>query len=170
MTELILRKADLNDLNEIEQIILDAKERLKIAGLDQWQGAYPNKDSIKEDIDNGYGYVLTHEHDISAYVACLYGEMPNYSLITDGKWINDNKEYISIHRFAVAQKYLGQGIGSKFLKEIVLSYQSKGISDFRIDTHPQNKGMQKVITKNNFTYCGKVDADGERYAYQLLEN
>ncbi|PAK65751.1 GNAT family N-acetyltransferase, partial [Lactococcus lactis] len=46
--------------------------------------------------------------------------------------------------------------------------------DIRIDTHPDNLGMQHVITTNGFTKRGVIymaENDGEaspRYAYQLV--
>jgi RimJ/RimL family protein N-acetyltransferase len=49
-----------------------------------------------------------------------------------------------------------------------------GYKDIRIDTHPDNLGMQHVITTNGFTKRGVIymaENDGEaspRYAYQLV--
>ena len=47
--------------------------------------------------------------------------------------------------------------------------------DLRIDTHPQNHGMQHVIQSNGFTKRGIIhtleghrQADSTRYAYQLV--
>jgi RimJ/RimL family protein N-acetyltransferase len=49
-----------------------------------------------------------------------------------------------------------------------------GYKDIRIDTHPDNKGMQHVITTNGFTKRGTIymaekdHAATPRYAYQLI--
>ncbi|MCC3236736.1 GNAT family N-acetyltransferase, partial [Pediococcus acidilactici] len=48
-----------------------------------------------------------------------------------------------------------------------------GYDEVRVDTHPLNKGMQKVITNNGFEYRGIIDfideneVDNKRFAYQL---
>lgn len=52
------RLANENDLTEIMAIIGDAKKFLKASGSTQWQGGYPNKEVILDDIKNKNAYVL----------------------------------------------------------------------------------------------------------------
>lgn len=57
-----LEQAHLNDLERVIEILKDGRNQLAERGIDQWQGDYPNRDHIKEDIENGYAY-LVHSDD-----------------------------------------------------------------------------------------------------------
>lgn len=48
--------------------------------------------------------------------------------------------------------------------------RGKEIKSIRIDTHQDNKSMQRLILKNNFEYCGiiYVEDGSERLAYEKV--
>ena len=48
---MIFRKATETDLNAIMNIISQAQNYLKEQGIDQWQNGYPNRQTIKKDIE-----------------------------------------------------------------------------------------------------------------------
>ena len=53
-----IKKASFENIENIIEIINDAKSFLKSQGLDQWQQGYPNESSIRNDIINNNSYVL----------------------------------------------------------------------------------------------------------------
>ncbi|MDU1855064.1 MAG: GNAT family N-acetyltransferase, partial [Clostridium baratii] len=61
-----LRKSVNEDINNIMQIIDEAKEALKEQGIDQWQNGYPNADVIRNDILNNDSYVFIKNNEIVA--------------------------------------------------------------------------------------------------------
>lgn len=55
---MIFRKAKVEDLDAIEEIIDGAVEFMRRSGQNQWQDGYPNRNVFELDIGNGIAYVL----------------------------------------------------------------------------------------------------------------
>jgi GNAT superfamily N-acetyltransferase len=159
------RKAQQTDLEQIWQIILQAKEQMRRANSCQWQDGYPAIENITADIANGYGYVLHGEGVVIAYAAVVFDGEPAYSNI-QGKWLT-NLSYVVVHRLAVADEVKNRGIATLFMRKVEeLSWQ-KRIKSFRVDTNFDNLFMQKMLLALDFVYCGEIFYDkNQRRAYE----
>ncbi len=160
----MIRKATLNDLENILKIIKEAQVRMKESGLTQWQNNYPNKEIIISDILGEHAFIYEDKELLATMSVFNYD--PVYENI-EGAWLNQN-DYMVIHRIAVGNKGLGLKITDKFYK-FVLDYFK--VKDIRIDTHKKNIQMIKSLERNNFKLVGIVhvltDLDSERLAYHL---
>jgi ribosomal protein S18 acetylase RimI-like enzyme len=160
--------AKINDVDEIIKIVAQAKTSLKKMHINQWQDNYPNEKTILEDINKHRGFILRFNHQVIAYfVLDLMGEA-SYKVIYDGEWLN-NQSYGTIHRICIKEECKGKGYASDiidFCKNYSINHQ---IFNLRIDTHQENKSMNKLIKKNKFKYCGiiYVNHSDKRLAYQL---
>ena len=166
-----LRLATPADLPAIDEIIHDAKTFLAEQGVDQWQTGYPTDDDLATDVTNNITYVLVVDGEIAGTAALHQGLDHNYLKIEDGDWINGiHARYTAIHRIAVSSKFRGKKLADKLISGLITISGVLGYKDVRIDTHPDNKGMQHVIAKNGFDYRGIIymDDHGKRFAYQLL--
>lgn len=164
------RKSVLNDVKDIINIISQAQKYFKNNNIDQWQNGYPNNESIETDISYGESYVLCDkDKKIAGTCALSFRGEKNYLVIENGNWKKDIP-YAVIHRIAVEESVKGKGIASIIMKEAEKICLEKGIKSIRIDTHRDNKSMQKLILKNGFEYCGIIYLpDGaERLAYEKL--
>ena len=152
--EIIIRTAKKPDIKCIWQIILDAKEQMRMAGSEQWQDGYPKQASIESDIENGYGYVLTINDNVIAYAALIFDIEPAYEII-EGKWLTQ-QSYAVIHRMAVAKKMKGKGIANYFFQQLENIVAENSIYSLRVDTNFDNLPMLSIINKRNYIYCGAV--------------
>ena len=168
ITELYLRQANSNDIERIWEILAQAIQKRKDEGSNQWQDGYPNRDGVKNDINNGYGYVIVNkEQTIIGYVAIIDEIEPAYTEI-EGKWLNDD-QYIVIHRLASAQDVQIKGLGTWTMQEIEKIVLSKAIYSIKVDTNFDNIGMLRVFEKLGYQYCGEVYfRGGARKAFQKL--
>lgn len=160
----MIRKAIESDLLEIKSIVDKARELMKSSGnVNQWVDGYPSNEVLLSDIRNGNAYLLLRENKAVAYFIMVDGPDPTYNLITKGSWLNDNS-YGVLHRIASNGEVKG------VFKEILL-YASEHYSNIRIDTHHDNKIMQRLLEQNEFVYCGIIFlADGSpRLAYQRIK-
>ena len=86
--------------------------------------------------------------------------------------IDELKEkYASLHRVAIHSDVKEKGKGQFFLSHLISGSIALGYKDIRIDTHPSNLRMQKVIEKAGFSYQGTIVlpvTDGKRKAYQII--
>ncbi|MDR7371289.1 GNAT family N-acetyltransferase [Flavobacterium aquidurense] len=165
MNTLLLRKATLSEIPQIWEIIQDAIEQRRLEGSQQWQDGYPNELSITNDINNGYGFVLTENDSIVCYAAIIFDIEPAYEEI-EGKWLT-NDDYVVVHRVAVSKLAKGKGIATKlFLKIEELAVQ-QNVYSIKVDTNFDNVPMLKILDKLNYTYCGEVYfRGGARRAYE----
>src|ERR1700746_1470654 len=108
------RKAHPAELAQIWEIIQQAIARRKKDGSRQWQDGYPNEDIIKQDIEKGFGYVLTGEGDeIIGYAAILFNDEPAYEKLK-GTWLT-NGDFAAVHRIAIPDRHTGKGLAKQIL-------------------------------------------------------
>lgn len=160
----MIRKAIESDLLEIKSIVAKARELMKASGnVNQWVDGYPSIDVLLSDIRSGNAYLLLRENKAVAYFAMVDGSDPTYNFIAEGNWLNDDT-YGVLHRIA------SNGEAKGVFKEILL-YASEHYSNIRIDTHHDNKIMQRLLEQNEFVYCGVIFlADGSPIlAYQRIK-
>lgn len=81
-----IRLAHPNEMEDIVNILEDARAFLATSGINQWQGEYPNKENIFDDILSGQGYVGLVDGKVAAYAAVHRGQEAEYEAIYEGKW------------------------------------------------------------------------------------
>lgn len=161
-----IRNALTADLDEIMEIYAQAREFMVQTGNPhQWaERCWPPKWLIGQDIDAGNCYVCQDGGSLLAVFFYDYGEGidPCYAAIEGGCWCLDGP-YGVVHRIAARK---GRGAG-KFC--IRWAYEQCG--HLRIDTHEDNRVMQKVLQQMGFTYCGVIhilDDNAPRLAYEKI--
>lgn len=166
---MILRKAEIDDINRIMEIIKQAQDYLKQMGIDQWQNNYPNIDNIASDIERGEGYVLLSENQIIATVAVSFNGEKTYDRIYEGHWLTNN-EYGVIHRIAVENSHKGKKISSSIISFIERLCLERNVYSLKVDTHEENESMKKMLLNNGFKYCGVIylESGSKRVAYEKI--
>ena len=166
-----IRVAAPDDLEHIVAIIESGRAYLKAQGLPQWQNGYgPNRTEAASDMERGRGYVLEIAGRAGGYASLIPGPEGSPALF-EGAWAGAGEHYTTIHRVALESAVRGAGLSAAFLEGLIQAAQALGYQDIRIDTHPENVIMQKVIIKTGFQYRGVMQLpipEGERWAYQLL--
>ena len=167
-----IRIAEPNDIERILSVIESGREFLRSQGISQWQNGYgPSSQSVKGDIENNRGYALvTQAGAVCGYATLVEGVDDSYTNIKDGCWDDSHDRYISIHGVAIDADYRGKNLAKRFMRGLIEIAEGMGYRDIRIDTHPMNETMQRVILRAGFVYRGLVEfdiPDGKRKAYQL---
>lgn len=165
-----LRPTHLNDIDPIMSIINDAQALLASLNIDQWQDGYPTVQQIKTDIAKGDSYVVeTNGVIIATTVLCTTGES-TYDQI-EGEWLTpQNTPYGVIHRLAVKAEHRQAGVAQFIFDACEAELLQQGITTMRIDTHQDNKGMQGLLEKRGYVYCGVIylDSGAKRLAYEKM--
>jgi GNAT superfamily N-acetyltransferase len=167
---MIFRKGQISDLPRMMEIVGQAQISIGKLGIDQWQNGYPSEEIIRNDIENGYSFVLTSDAgEVVAIASLIYNYEPTYDKIYDGAWLSEG-EFIVVHRMAVAEEHKKKGIASHLLKEVEMQAITKNIPSFKIDTHEGNIPMRRTFESNGFVYCGRIFLrDGNpRVGYEKL--
>lgn len=155
-----IRKAQISELSIIEDIYARARSFMEENGNPtQWGKAYPPRETIISDIENGNLYCI-FEDNIEAVFAFIEGIDPTYNVI-EGEWLN-SLPYCAVHRVASAGRIRG------ILKGI-MDFCFDRCDNIKIDTHENNKVMQGALNKYGFRRCGIIHLEnGEpRIAFQM---
>ncbi|NRD80062.1 GNAT family N-acetyltransferase [Bacillus sp. BRMEA1] len=158
-----------SDVASIMSIIKQAQSYFKEQRINQWQNGYPNPEVIMNDIRKKYSYVLVKEDKVVGTVAVSFDGEKTYDFIFNGDWLS-HQAYAVIHRMAVDAQLKGLGLSSIIMKKIEEMCLNKGVHSIKIDTHQENKSMQKLLQKNGFQYCGIIHLldKSERLAFEKI--
>ena len=147
----------LKEVPRILEIIEDARTYLASQNIDQWQNGYPNAAQIENDILNGESFVVINdENQVIATSMFSTNKEPTYKII-EGNWIiNEDMIYGVIHRMAIKKEFRKFGLATMLFDEFHMQLVEKNIKSLKIDTHEDNIGMQSLIKKLGYTYCGII--------------
>jgi ribosomal protein S18 acetylase RimI-like enzyme len=152
-----IRLSTVADISNIMIIIEDAKQYLASQKINQWQNGYPNAQQVEQDILKGESYVvINNENNIIATSMFTTNPEPTYKVI-DGNWlVDETKKYGVIHRMAIKKEFRKLGLATILFNEFHQQLKAKNIQSLKIDTHEDNLGMQALIKKLGYKYCGII--------------
>lgn len=141
-----IRKARLEDLNQICVIYEEAKLFMRsMNNHSQWIN-YPNENTVIEDISNQKLYVCVEDDIVGVFYFDFNDDETYYEI--DGQWLND-KKYGVVHRIAVKKHHCGIG-------EYCLLFAFNLCKNLKIDTHEDNVPMKNLLYKLGFELCGTI--------------
>lgn len=164
MKQLNIRPAVMQDLPRIMPLFEIARQFMASTGnTNQWIDGYPQEELISEEITKGHCFVAERQDEIVATFCLIIGKDPTYDIIEGGAWLND-LPYGTVHRLASNGKFKGIG-------KACFDWCFEQIPNIRVDTHQDNKVMQRVLESCGFHYCGIIYTHNgtERLAYQLMK-
>lgn len=145
---LSIRQAKFEDLESILLVYEAARQFMRSHdNPTQWQGGYPYREVLEEDIEIGQLYVAELDEEIRGVFALIPGIDPTYGYI-DGTWHYEGP-YAAIHRVASSGK-------AKGVLAACVAYCGERHPHLRIDTHKDNYVMQKALAKLGFSQCGII--------------
>ncbi len=154
-----IRKTRKEDLPAVMEIYRAAQQfMIETGNPTQWGTFYPDEEMIIADIEGEFSHVCIKDGEV---VAVFYfdgnADEADYKRI-DGAWLNDNP-YGVVHRIAAKA---GSHAGG-----FCLDWCVNQCGNVRIDTHDDNIPMQRLLKKQGFTYCGRIELEkyGARIAF-----
>ena len=172
---IFMRRANLDDLDDVMAVIDDAKQLLKNDGSSQWQQGYPSRLSMQQDIESDNCYVLIYGNEVVGTGTLMpYGDT-HYAYIVDGKWNHAGHPFGTINRIAISSKYRGKRFANYIMSTLIGIAYATGVRDLRISPHEKNARVHQLVQTFGFiqrgkVYTGPTDAD-LRNAYELnLDN
>ncbi|QVY66492.1 GNAT family N-acetyltransferase [Polaribacter sp. Q13] len=152
-----IRLSKIEDVSEIMMIIDDAKNYLASLNIDQWQNGYPNTTQVENDINNKESYVVVNDKNtVMATSMFTTNPEPTYKVI-DGNWlVDETKTYGVIHRMAIKKEFRKFGLATFLFDEFHQQLKKNNIQSLKIDTHEDNLGMQSLLKKLGYSYCGII--------------
>lgn len=159
----MIRKANIEDLNRIDEIavltILDMKE----SNIPQWTLEYPRKEHFLKDIEDNCLYVYELDSLIVGAFALKKENDPPYHTISG--WLRDNS--MVIHRVVVDPNYRNQKVAQSLFYFAYEHCKELQYESIKIDTHQENFKMTAFLLKNQFVKIGYLEVIN-RMAYEKV--
>ena len=165
----MIRKANLNDINNIMDIIKATIKEMKTYNNTQWDENYPQAKDFIKDIQGEELYVETEDEEIKGFICINYIEPEEYDELN---WSSDNKAMV-IHRMAVNPKFRQQGVATKMMKFAEELASDNNVVYLKTDTYSVNTKMNSLFKKCGFNFIGEMRFLGKEkpfYAYDKLLN
>lgn len=157
-----IRHTRADDLPVLRTIFDNARRfMVRTGNPNQWEEGFPPQAVMEADIQAGCSYVCVEDGRILATFFFSTAGEPTYRVIREGAWL-DAAPYGVVHRIAAAEQ--GHGAAA-----YCLDWCLAQCGNIRIDTHRDNKPMQRLLARLGYTYCGLIDLEegrGERLAFQ----
>ena len=161
-----IRKSTEQDVERMMEIYAFAREQMaKNGNPNQWGPTnWPPEELIRHDIEEGNSYICENDSgEIIGTFYYIYGKdiEPTYREITDGACLDDST-YGVVHRIAADGSE--KGIGA-----FCINWVFDQCGHIRIDTHGDNKAMQRLMTKLGFVHCGTIYVEEDNYPRLAFE-
>ena len=153
-SNLLIRKATIDDLVQVMQIIKSCTKHMISKNIFQWNEKYPNIETFQNDIKNEHLYVLSVQNNELIGCVSITFEMDEFYKTID--WISPTTKNIYVHRLAVHPNNQGKG----HAKTIMNFIEKKGIEKFcesiRLDTFSMNNKNNALYTKLGYQKLGQI--------------
>ncbi|AVK62777.1 GNAT family N-acetyltransferase [Lactobacillus sp. CBA3606] len=168
------KKATLDDIDTIIDILSDGRNQLAEAGVNQWQGDYPSRNQITADIMQGSAYLFNADDNATVGAVAVVPSPDATYDTANATWLNTTAPYVVIHRVAIHSSHAGHGYATQLFEKIIahITEEHPAIKSIRIDTHADNLAMQHLIAKMQFERVGEMvgvyHQDDTCYVYEKL--
>lgn len=147
-----IRSAKEADLLPMMKLYESARQFMAEHGNpNQWGPTrWPPAELIHSDIASGCSYVCTDEGRIAGAFTFLQGAdvEPAYRTIVNGAWQHGGP-YGVVHRLTGSRG--ARGVGA-----FCLDWAFAQCGHLRVDTHADNRIMQRLLEENGFVLCGTI--------------
>lgn len=153
--EYTLRRSREEDIPAILRLYHQAQDYFKQEGIDQWQDGYPEEFVVRDDVIKGYSHVLETEGRIVGTAILTCDGEPDYDVIEGGSW-SSAEPFAAIHRVTVDNECKGCGLAGRIFQGLEEQAAGKRVAWVRIDTHEDNRSMQRFLEKQGYGRRGVI--------------
>ena len=167
----MIRKAILEDVNEILKITKACAVHMISNNIFQWNELYPSKKVLLNDINLKQIWKLVENDEIIGIIVLTEIEDLEYKNV---QWLTKNGNNLYIHRLAVHPKFHGKGYAQKLMDFAENYAKLKSYTSSRLDTFSQNKRNQQFYEKRNYVRLESIyllnQSEFPFYCYELVLN
>ncbi|WP_368488838.1 GNAT family N-acetyltransferase [Clostridium sp. BJN0013] len=169
MNVIMVRKAVMEDLRDIMEIIKQAIVEMATYNNTQWDESYPHEKDFMNDIQRGDLFVTEQEGKLAGFICINKVEPAEYNGLN---W-SLNKHCIVVHRMAVNSIYRRSGIGTKLMKFADKLALENNIGYLKTDTYSINMKMNALFKKCGYEFVGEMsflEREKPFYCYEKILN
>jgi ribosomal protein S18 acetylase RimI-like enzyme len=148
----IIRQASLGDIDQLMNLVCDCIEGMRGAGIDQWDEAYPDRQTILTDIRGQTAHVATVDSGLLGMVVLNERQEPEYADVT---WEGRGRAAV-VHRLMVAPQWQSQGVGRMLMQFAEQRAATLGYACIRLDAFCGNPRAIHFYELTGYRRAGRV--------------
>ena len=165
-----IQRGTLEDVEKTHEMFVAITDALLANKIDQWNYDYPDPETLKNDIEAGYNFVIRSGDHIAASIAINDVQDEQYKTV---HWRHRDENVLVIHRLGVHPIFQGHGLGKKMCLFAEEFGRENGYKQIRLDAYAGNgvsNGFYKALgysRANGFCYFRKKAIPFYCYEKQL---
>jgi len=163
---MMIRKAKINELDEIMNMYTSCVDGMQKANIDQWDSTYPNRKIISEDIRNKSFYIFLINDKIIGGINIDKIQDKTY---LDIEWKDKGNKFLVVHRLAVRQEFWKKGIGNKLMIFAESLVKEKKLNSIRLDTYSSNPIAINFYLNLGYIKKGEIFLKPNKNEYYCFE-
>ena len=163
---MMIRKAKINELDEIMNMYASCVDGMQKANIDQWDSTYPNTKIISEDIRNKSFYIFLINDKIIGGINIDKIQDKTY---LDIEWKDKSNKFLVVHRLAVRQEFWKKGIGNKLMIFAESLVKEKKLNSIRLDTYSSNPIAINFYLNLGYIKKGEIFLKPNKNEYYCFE-
>jgi len=163
---MMIRKAKINELDEIMNMYASCVDGMQKANIDQWDSTYPNRKIISEDIRNKSFYIFLINDKIIGGINIDKIQDKTY---LDIEWKDKSNKFLVVHRLAVRQEFWKKGIGNKLMIFAESLVKEKKLNSIRLDTYSSNPIAINFYLNLGYIKKGEIFLKPNKNEYYCFE-
>ena len=163
---MMIRKAKINELDEIMNMYTSCVDGMQKANIDQWDSTYPNRKIISEDIRNKTFYIFLINDEIIGGINIDKIQDKTY---LDIEWEDKGNKFLVVHRLAVRQEFWKKGIGNKLMIFAESLVKEKKLNSIRLDTYSSNPIAINFYLNLGYIKKGEIFLKPNKNEYYCFE-
>ena len=163
---MIIRKAEISDLENIMLMYKSCVAGMIANGIDQWDESYPNAEVIMEDLIAQTYFVAIENNIIIAGINIDQNQDDTYLAID---WEDKKNQFLVVHRLAVKVEFWNDGIGKSLMLFTENLVTEKGLNSIRLDTYSGNPKAMEFYRRLGYSELGTIDLKPNKDKYHCFE-
>ena len=161
----MMRKAVLEDIKGIMEILKDTILEMNADNNYQWDENYPQEKDFKKDIEKGDLFISEREGVLLGFV-CVNKTEPieynglNWTLV---------EEAMVVHRMAVNPSFRRKGVGTELMKFADELASKNNIRYLKTDTYSTNTKMNALFVKCGYKFIGEMSFLGKEKPFNCYD-
>lgn len=161
----MIRKAMINDLDNIMEIVRKIIEEMHAYNNFQWDENYPQAKDFAADIEKRELFVSVRENKVVGFICINRDEPKEYER---QNW-SSNEDALVIHRMGVSTDYRNAGIGTELVGFADELSKNSDVKYLKTDTYSLNTKVQRLFQKCDYFFVGEMSFLGKEKPFYCYE-
>jgi ribosomal protein S18 acetylase RimI-like enzyme len=163
---MIIRKAEISDLENIMLMYKSCVAGMIANGIDQWDESYPNAEVIMEDLIAQTYFAAIENEIIIAGINIDQNQDDTYLALD---WKDKKNQFLVVHRLAVKVEFWNDGIGKSLMLFTENLVTEKGLNSIRLDTYSGNPKAMEFYRRLGYRELGTINLKPNKNEYYCFE-